>query len=244
MTKQNFDKNILNSYRFIVSSGCSYGRIAEYTFRAFRGSMKSDFLYDQYGKNWMELDENVIVLSPSLGSQGSDWQADSTIHMCDELLKMGVEPKNIYVIVEWSQWHRFSVHPFNYINLDLSKLNINSNADFYVDIIDKNNQIADDFERLFINQFWDNMSIKKSSILSIPKIKDRIYVTPRHMPVEVFKSLGSDYEYFIKEAQKIDDITPIENKLKIYLNNLLRTQFFLESKEIKYNFLFMCITNH
>jgi hypothetical protein len=153
MIKQNFDKCILNSYRFIVSSGCSYGRIAEYTFKAFNGSFKSDYLYSQYGKNWMELDENIIVLSPSLGSQGSDWQADSTIHICDTLLKMGVNPENIYVIVEWSQWHRFSVHPFNYINLDLSKLNFNSNADFYIDVINKDVQFSADFQKLFLKVF-------------------------------------------------------------------------------------------
>lgn len=240
MTKQNFDKNILNSYRFIVSSGCSYGRIAEYTFKAFRGSMKSDFLYDQYGKkNWLDLDEKVIVLSPSLGSQGSDWQADSTIHMCNRLLEMGVESQNIYVIVEWSQWHRFSVHPFNYINLDLSKLEFNSDTDFYYDIINKENQNSDNFEKVFLNELWQSLKICRSKFLSIPKINDRIYMTPNHMPTDFFESLGSDYSHFIEQAKKIDSEMPLENKLKTYLNNLLRTQFFLEGKGLKYNFFFM-----
>ena len=134
MIIKNFDTNVLNRYRFIVSSGCSYGRITEYTFRAFNGS---NSLYNQYGKNWLDAEENLIVLNSSLGSQGSDWQADSSIHICDSLLKMGVLPENIYVIIEWSQWSRFSVHPFNYVNLDLNKFNFNNGDGFYVDVINK-----------------------------------------------------------------------------------------------------------
>lgn len=239
MEKQNFDKSILNTYRFIVSSGCSYGRIAEFTFNAFRGSYKSDFLYSQYNKNWMELEENIIVLSPSLGSQGSDWQADSTIHMCDTLLNMGVFPENIYVIIEWSQWHRFSVHPFNYINLDLNKLSFNSRSDFYIDIINKENQLDAGFNRDFLYDLWKTIGITKSDKFSIPKINNRIYVSPDHMPIEAFKELGPEYEYFINEAQKAERALPMENKLKIYVNNMLKTQFFLESKKIKHNFFFM-----
>jgi hypothetical protein len=236
MIIKNFDANVLNRYRFIVSSGCSYGRITEYTFRAFNGS---NSLYNQYGKNWLDTKENLIVLNSSLGSQGSDWQADSSIHICNSLLNMGVLPENIYVIIEWSQWSRFSVHPFNYVNLDLNKFNFNNGDGFYVDVINKENQIKDDFEKNFINEFWKTFGISKSNILSIPKINDRIYITPTHLPADVFKELGYDYGYFIDEARKVDISTPIENKLKTYLNNLLRTQFFLENKGLKYNFFFM-----
>ena len=78
--------------KFIVSSGCSYGMIPKAVIKPFNLINRTSYfnmmdmeLYKQYGKNWLEIDEDIIVMNVSLGSQGSDWQSDSTIHICQKL---------------------------------------------------------------------------------------------------------------------------------------------------------------
>jgi hypothetical protein len=232
-------------HKFIVSSGCSYGMIPKSVLKPFNLINRTSFfnamdmnLYNQYGKNWLEIEEDIIVLNVSLGSQGSDWQSDSTIHICQKLLECGVKNENIYVLVEWSQWRRFSVHPFHYINLDLNKFNWNEYHNFFFEYIKKDNllfQNSDLFDKIF-----NDLEITTSkSIYSIGKIKDRIYISPFHVGNEGFKGLGDDFDYLIKTSQDLDNSFPLENKIKTYLNNILRTQYYLKNMNIKYNFLFM-----
>jgi hypothetical protein len=55
-------------HKFIVSSGCSYGLIPKSVTKPFNlinrtvnfSGMDID-LYNQYGKNWLEIEEDVIV---------------------------------------------------------------------------------------------------------------------------------------------------------------------------------------
>lgn len=232
-------------HKFIVSSGCSYGLIPKAVTKPFNlinrtfnfSGMDID-LYNQYGKNWLEIEEDVIVLNVSLGSQGSDWQSDSTIHVCEKLLEFGVKNENIYVLVEWSQWRRFNIHPFHYVNLNLQDFNWRTNHDFFLEHIKKDNLLFEDRE-LFDRIFKDLEITTSNKIYSVGKIKDRIYLSPSHVSNENFKNLGYDFEYLIKTAKELDDTFPLENKIKIYLNNILRTQYYLKSKNINYNFLFM-----
>ena len=231
--------------KFIVSSGCSYGMIPKAVIKPFNLiNRTSDFnrmdmeLYGQYGKNWLEIDEDIIVMNVSLGSQGSDWQSDSTIHVCQKLLECGVKNENIYVLVEWSQWRRFSVHPFHYVNLDLNKFDWSGFHNFFFEYVKKDDLLFQN--RDLSDKIFNDLEITTSgSIYSIGKIKDRIYISPSHVGNEGFKSLGSDYDYLIKTSQDLDNSFPLENKIKTYLNNILRTQYYLKNMNIKYNFLFM-----
>lgn len=232
-------------HKFIVSSGCSYGMIPKAIIKPFNLiNRTSDFnrmdmkLYEQYGKNWLEIDEDIIVMNVSLGSQGSDWQSDSTIYVCQKLLECGVKNENIYVLVEWSQWRRFSVHPFHYVNLDLTKFDWSGQRHLFFEYVSKNNLLFKDTN--LSNKILKDLEITTSSLIySIGKIKDRIYMTPTHIGNEGFKNLGFDFDYLIKTAQDLDNSIPLENKIKTYLNNILKTQYYLKNANIKYNFLFM-----
>ena len=231
--------------KFIVSSGCSYGMIPKAVIKPFNLINRTSYfnmmdmeLYKQYGKNWLEIDEDIIVMNVSLGSQGSDWQSDSTIHVCQKLLECGVKNENIYVLVEWSQWRRFSVHPFHYVNLDLNKFDWSGFHNFFFEYVKKDDLLFQN--RDLSDKIFNDLEITTSgSIYSIGKIKDRIYISPSHVGNEGFKSLGSDYDYLIKTSQDLDNSFPLENKIKTYLNNILRTQYYLKNMNIKYNFLFM-----
>ena len=231
--------------KFIVSSGCSYGMIPKAVIKPFNLINRTSYfntmdmeLYKQYGKNWLEIDEDIIVMNVSLGSQGSDWQSDSTIHVCQKLLECGVKNENIYVLVEWSQWRRFSVHPFHYVNLDLNKFDWSTFHNFFFEYVKKDDLLFQNKD--LSNKIFNDLEITTSgSIYSIGKIKDRIYISPSHVGYEGFKSLGPDYDYLIKTSQDLDNSYPLENKIKTYLNNILRTQYYLKNMNIKYNFLFM-----
>ena len=226
----------LKKYKFIVASGCSYGRIPEFTFRPFNWSCNSN-LSKEYGEDWLLMDDDTVVINTSMGSQGSDWQSDSTIYVCQKLLDLGVDSKNIYTLVEWSQWHRFSVHPFNYVKLDLDLFDWEK-KNFYYDLLQKENLESTSLEP--IQFLLDELEIYNSKkILTIPKLKDKIYISPCHMPMDSFSEIGPDFKYFLEKAQEIELSFPLENKIKTYLDNILRTQFFLEKLGIKYNFLFM-----
>ena len=168
----------LKKYKFVVASGCSYGRIPEFTFRPFNWSCNSN-LSKEYGEDWLLMDDDTVIINTSMGSQGSDWQSDSTIYVCQKLLDLGVDSKNIYTLVEWSQWHRFSVHPFNYIKLDLDLFDWEK-KNFYYDLLQKENLESNSLEP--IQFLLDELEIYNSKkILTIPKLKDKIYRSPCHM---------------------------------------------------------------
>lgn len=232
--------------KFVVSSGCSYGRMADYTFNIFDYLVEGQRLRDEYGQvDWLDIDgDKVISINLSLGSQGSDWQSDSLIFVVDGLLKLGIKPENIFCLVEWSQWHRFSVHPPHHYGLDLKKLNFSETIkknefQFYIASNNnklENNEINNDLD-FFRNYFKSCRSI--TTPFNVGKIEDRIYMTPKHSSVDAFMELGPDYEFFCKHIQKVENELPLENKIKTYLDNILRTQYFLEKNNLKYNFLFM-----
>lgn len=239
-----------SNYKFVVSSGCSYGRLADSTFNIFNFLVDGKRLNDEYGQvDWLDIDgDRIISINLSLGSQGSDWQSDSLIYVVDKLLKLGIKPENIFCLVEWSQWHRFTFHPPHHYGLDLKLLNFpefvtetinNSEFEFY--IVQKNNKLEDHEIKNTLDFFRDYLKSCRSITrpFNVGKIEDRIYMIPRHSPIDVFRNLGSDYELFFEHIQKVENEFPLENKLKTYLDNILRTQYFLEKNNLKYNFLFM-----
>lgn len=234
----------LNEYKFIVSSGCSYGLLPNSIFKPFnlinRTSDTNKMhkkLYEEYGKNWLEIENNIIVLNVSLGSQGSDWQSDSTIYCISKLLELGVKSENIYCLVEWSQWNRFTVHP-NDLKLDMNKIEWNRDNLFFYEDIDKfdlykkNNTIS--------YELFEHIKIRTSKkFYNVGKINNRVYVVPSVMNVDEFNGVSEKLGSFIKTSKKLHDEYTNEKKIKDYLDNIIKTQFFLKSNNIKYNFCFM-----
>lgn len=236
-----------SNYKFVVSSGCSYGRLSDYVFNTFGYLNKGDELHKEFGNdNWLDIDgDKVISLNLSLGSQGSDWQSDSLIYTVGELLKLGVKSENIFCLVEWSQWHRFSVHPPHYYGLDLDVFNFRkSDEDIRLDyeffmvnkngISEKNNQVLN-FFRNHLKLFQSN----RSQFNNVGKIEDRVYMTVHHTDSRVFDKFGGEYKLFSDDIIEIENRFPLENKIKTYLDNILRTQYFLEKNNLSYNFCFM-----
>ena len=235
-----------SKYKFVVSSGCSYGRLADSTFNAFNFLIDGERLRDEYGQfDWLDIDgDKVISINLSLGSQGSDWQSDSLIYVVDKLFKLGIKPENIFCLVEWSQWHRVTFHPPHHYGLDLKLLDFSEtikNNEFEFYIVQTNNGLNNHEINNEINFFRDYLKSCRSitTPFNVGKIDDRIYMIPRHSSIDTFKKLGSDYELFCEHIQKVENEFPLENKLKTYLDNILRTQYFLEKNNLKYNFLFM-----
>lgn len=239
-----------SNYKFVISSGCSYGRLADATFNPFNFLIERKRLKDEYGRvDWQDIDgDKIMSINLSLGSQGSDWQSDSLIYVVDKLLKLGIRPENIFCLVEWSQWHRVTFHPPHHYGLDLNLLNFpqfdtgpiqNNEFEFY--IVQKNNELSDHEINSELDFFRDYLKSCRSitTPFNVGKIEDRIYMIPRHSSIEIFRNLGPDYELFCEHIQRIENEFPLENKLKTYLDNILRTQYFLEKNNLKYNFLFM-----
>jgi hypothetical protein len=236
-----------SKYKFVVSTGCSYGRLADYTFNIFDYLIEGKRLRDDYGEvDWLDIDgDKVISINLSLGSQGSDWQSDSLIYVVDELLKLGVKPENIYCLVEWSQWHRFSVHPPHHYGLDFNKFDFKEfdfgpicRFEFYKvqrGVVLSHGDVREDLE-FFYNHF---NFLRSNDFQNLGKIQDRIYMTPRHTNLINLQNLGPEYEFFYEDMLRIENEFPVENKIKTYFDNILRTQYFLEKNNLKYNFLFM-----
>ena len=236
----------LNEYKFILSTGCSYGEILKSTFNPFH---KISFhsihdqniidLYNQYGKNWLSFDDKIITIDVMLGSQSSDWQSDSIIEATTNLLDLGVRPENIYCLVEWTQWSRYSTTFLHNSNVNLEKIKINENNTDFINLYDNNIKFTDYKEFPFKN-LHNKIKVKQSSNYHyIGKINDRFYMTPGHLNRNDFQILGKNYLNFFDDSKKIMEITPSETKLKVYLNNILRTQYFLKSCNVKYDFYFM-----
>jgi hypothetical protein len=228
-------KNI-HEYKFILSSGCSYGimpHISVYPFDWFYNKT----IFDDFRQSYIDTDNKIISLGVNIGSQGSDWQADSIIQLCTKILELGVKQENIYCVVEWSQWHRYNIHPYNFINLDLSKFKFRDWNTFDFREINENKKRADD---TLLNEIFKKLNITCSNVLyNVGKIEERIYVNPMHMNRNDFLKLGDDYGYFISKSQEIESAYMFESKIKNYLNNILKVQYFFEAKNLKYNFLFM-----
>lgn len=228
----------LNEYKFILSTGCSYGYLPDSVFKPFNLINRSPknntlmSLYGGYNKNWLEMDDKVIVLNFSLGSQGSDWQADSIIFSLNKLLELGVQVKNIYCLVEWSQWNRFSISPFHNFNINLENFDWDKDNKFFIESFDNKNLFETNHD--INNKFFDLLQIRTSKpFYNIGKIGERTYITPSSLNINDFTKSNDNLYNLIKISKKVEDEYPIEKKVKDYLNNIIRTQFYIKSVGVK-----------
>ena len=241
-----------SKYKFVVSSGCSYGRLADAVFGGFNGRshfVKAAKLLKEFGQcNWLDIDgDEIISLNLSLGSQGSDWQSDSLIYAVERLLELGVKTENIYCLVEWSQWHRYSVHPPHHYGLDMRVFNFRKRDEevrfeFEYAMTNKNGNMNWEVSNNVLDFFRNHFDLSRSNInefQNIGKIEDRFYMTLAHMSQETFHKMGDEYKLFYDHIIKVENNLPVENKIKSYLDNILRTQYFLQKHNLNYNFCFM-----
>lgn len=241
-----------SKHKFVVSSGCSYGRLADAVFGGFNGRshfINPEKLLKEFGQsNWLDIDgDEIISLNLSLGSQGSDWQSDSLIYAVERLLELGVKTENIYCLVEWSQWHRYSVHPPHHYGLDMGVFNFRKRDEgvrfeFEYAMTNKTGNMDWEVSNNVLDFFRNHFDLSRSNINefhNIGKIEDRIYMTLSHMSQETFHKMGDEYKLFYDHIIEVENNLPVENKIKSYLDNILRTQYFLQKHNLKYNFCFM-----
>jgi len=182
-----------SNYKFVVSTGCSYGRLADYALRWFEYTHNSPNLINEYGQTeWLDLDDSKIIsINLSLSSQGSDWQSDSIIHVVNELLKLEVKSENIFCLVEWSQWFRFAIHPPHHYGLDFDKMNFVKDeyeiSLFNFRMFQKNTVLYEEETRPILSYLHDYFNLFKSRACeSCGKIGDRIYMMPRNLGPNVY----------------------------------------------------------
>lgn len=240
----------IKDYKWIIGTGCSYGRMLD--------SIKSPFvdekMLEELGTDVYEFNDSIIGINLSVGSQGSAWQSDSIIHVCNELLKKGIPSDNIYCFIEWSQWSRVSIPLPQYMNLDINQLNIKATFkdaavnDIGMFLIEDNNT------KVHINDFIDDvgglsdllsnikigMSYSNGAPYNISHINNFVYLSPNHTDInQTSDYAGVEFGYWVEESQKIENLLSTESKIDTYLNNILKTQWFLKSNNIKYNCVHM-----
>lgn len=221
----------INQFKFIINSGCSYGYMGDsikhmlipgnpYKFktnseRRLRDSIGSDI--------WFEADGNVVIVDVSLSSQSSEYIADSTIEVISFLLKNNVKSENIYSFVEWTQWGRITLHPPTYLN---------TNINFVESKIDNISSIGYHYKRDFLYELFKKLKISYNN--NIASIHNRIYLNPTHTTPP-----SAEFEFYYNTILDYEILIPIEVKIKNYIDNILRTQYFLKENNILYNYCFM-----
>ena len=153
--------------KYIINTGCSYGVM----FRSMKEFTKGN-------------DNNFQVIDLHCDSHGAEYQK-SVIYVVSKLLLKGILPKNIFVIIEWSQPNRLLTE----IPQDLCE-----------DIINH-----DDLEGTFIldNKFnlieQSNDYIVKYKSLNIIA-GDRVYTNPDVDDFTYFNN--KDIEWYLSEYKK------------------------------------------
>ena len=219
----------LNKFKYIINSGCSYGEMAESIKKPIETGLNDS---NQEKDKWFITDDDVVIIDVALPSQGVEYISDSTIHTVNYLTKLGVLPKNIYCFIEWSQWSRITIPPYKFIDYK-KHLNFSDKKNFNIGILGQGK--SNDY----LVKALKGLDITSSEeIHNIGKIGDRVYITPTHTG---FDEIGNPPELvsYLERAQEVERSISEEVKVKNYIDTILRTQYFLKSKNISYNCCFM-----
>lgn len=207
---------MIKNKKFFIGSGCSYGKVA--------------FALNQW-KEYLNIDDDVIIIDLQQDSQSSEYSADSIIHTCNKLLNEGVDSNNIFVVNEWTTFDRIQyVFPDGIIQESIKKEKTEINTEIYN---------CSDAERGFLNELINlrMYCFDNGNKMQIQLIDGMCYVNPSHLCLDDYKNT-SFYEWsvmFQKHSESINNEKLITN----YINNILRLQYYLKSKNIDYNFHFM-----
>lgn len=252
-----------NDYKYIITSGCSYSQISKAIIDIRQGSVYKKFNIPNF-KKWNG-HSNIIIIDVGLSSHGSDWQSDSTIHTITKLLELGIESKNIYCFVEWSEWHRISANTNYFIKSDFNDLSWFKYTGTYgnlgiIDIdVDRQEVVYNSFHNIadglhedptkeyrnldnYSEVAWhieDKLDIRQCKDLpQLARIGDMVYISPSHIHNDL-KGKNPEFDMWFEKALEEEKSLSQDLKMKRYLDNILRTQWFLKSNNISYNFVHM-----
>jgi len=195
--------------KYIINTGCSYGVM----FRSFKEFTKGS-------------DNEFRIIDLHCDSTGADYAKRSVIYTVSKLIEIGVSPKDMYVITEWSQPNRLHIElPHEFCNEIISDKR-HTEKIFILD--NKFNKIQNEYPIEFIDKY--------KSLTTI--FGDRVYANVEHSDLDSFEN--KNLHFYIKEFIKN---SPINNKpidrLENYLTNILDLQSFLKSLGISYSFFLM-----
>lgn len=265
------NKELLNKYKYVVSTGCSYGVVKQGLTQALHPRadyIESNKIHEIPFDNLYEnLTDNVIILSVSLSSSGSRWQADSAIYTVNKLLSLGVEPQNIYTFIEWSEIQRTTMVSTKTGMHDLWKqFEIDWHKDEAdVKFIDKDNKKIKFIQHgggrtgndEILDFLFENIKVGTTKgIHRVGVIEDEYYITPSQLPAlninkdnnwgteirgdnEVKDSVNDLLSLWSHHLHEFDKMKTIELCIHDYLNDIIRTQSFLNSKGVKHNSTFI-----
>lgn len=212
----------LKGYKFIVSSGCSYGVMMKSLFynHSYLENVYSKFNGDRLEYNYNK--DKIIFLGAGLPSQSSEWACHSVQYIISKLIKLGINTSDIYCFVEWTQYDRITNSIENFI--DTSKIEIDAVIPHHT-----NNSINQLLKYFNINQIKqlpnigiiDNCYYINSNSLTLNQIEDVLGVGGKVM-----------YEKQFKVHQQTTNISFLKN----YFNNIISLQNYLKSNNISYNF--------
>lgn len=212
----------LSEYKFIVSSGCSYGVMMK---NLFSNYTYLDNVYNQFKTDRLEYNydkDKIIFIGAGLPSQSSEWASHSVQYIVNKLLKLNVKSENIYCFVEWTQYDRITNTTENFI--DLSNVEIDSVLSHHT-----NTSIYE------LSKHFNIRSLVKLPNIGI--IDNCAYINSNSLlPTQIETVFGIDGKVMYERHFKIHQQTTNVSFLKNYFNNIISLQNYLKINNIQYNF--------
>lgn len=249
----------LNDYKYIITTGCSYSVMAKSLVDVSNFSIYQHYQqHNSFRSKFVSPYSDVIVIDVGLSSHGSNWQADSIIYTIDKLLSLGIQSENLYCFIEWSEWGRvafnndyiikpnwddikFLKYTGQYGNMGLFHLNVETHTTVYNSFNDiHNNQDGEEIRNpnRYSEVAWfieDAIQIRHNPDLpQLARIGDVVYISPNHVGNTIGKG-HPEFDMWFDEATRKEKELSQDYRIKNYLDNILKTQWFLESKNVKYN---------
>ena len=215
----------LTEYKFIVSSGCSYGLMVDSLHVKNHYQSK---IFDDFGESISDYTfgvDNTVFINAAMASQTSEWALHSTQYIINKLLSLGIPSENIYCFVEWTQYNRFSTATENFI--DLKKI---PKIRFF--------GYGVHFNNFKITKLLNDINIQMvHDVMGIGVIDNCSYINANAMQLSKIEEVfGLDGRVMVEKQIQHNRNTTNLILLKHYLNNIISLQNYLKSNNIKYNF--------
>jgi hypothetical protein len=236
----------IDKYKFVVTTGCSYGVLFQQTITHTRYSDKN------LGPKIFNSSENVIVINVASQSLGAGYQCDSMIYTINALKKLGVSTKNIYSYTQFSEIRRMTWPVNSYFWKKQPELfpkftfgeryifNVNKLGQSWC--TEEEFEDEDDVLKSISNELniRGTQKAKDNPVLPITFIDNMAYITPDQVDLDdIDDTYGIEIGTMYRNYKKIEQSMPIEAKLQQYFNYILKLQYFLKSENIKYNCSFI-----
>jgi hypothetical protein len=225
-----------NNYKYIITSGCSYSVLIENTLHTHVHYEKIHNEFNKLEKSVLgngstntkiirvNNDDTIININVGLPSQTSEWILHSSQYTIQKLIEFGVDPKNIYCFVEWTQYNRHTLSHENFIKLSDVKLN-NLIKIYSTDINLNINFIENEFKFATLDE-----------LPNVGVIQNKLYLTANQLTEINFKNLPMEWQSWYENGTINYNKTSNLELLTTYLNNIISLQSYLKSLNIKYNF--------